>query len=150
MTTAICAVRVPAPLPDFHMPHVAATDANRMLMSQWSGGLVPTGNRLAVRGGVAGKLIAALAAFLATQVVHAASAEADTRIMAADICNQYSPGQSTRVVHVGRNYGACAVVSGPGLFSAPILIATIMQKRHHGAYPVNRADPFSDWIIPDG
>lgn len=116
-------------------------------MVGWPGA---NGEQMGGTGGVAGKLIAVLAVFLSVQVALAASAEADTRIMAADICNQYSPGQPTRVVHVGRNYGACAVLSGPGLFSAPILIATIMQKRHHGAYPVNRADPFSDWIIPDG
>ena len=100
---------------------------------------------------LAGRLCVAATIFLIAQILLAERAGADTTISAAEVCHQYSPGLPTRVVHIGRNYGACVVVSAaPGLFSAPIPIATIMASKHVGSYPVNRADPFSAWIIPTG
>jgi hypothetical protein len=98
---------------------------------------------------LAGKLGAAMSMVVAVPVLLAGPAGADTTITAADICNRYSPGVSTRVVHIGRNSGACGVLSSAaGLFSAPISIAKIMGDKHPGAYPVHPSDPFSDWIIP--
>lgn len=98
---------------------------------------------------LAAKLGAAISVAFTAAVLLAAPADADSTIRAVDICNQYSPGVPTRVVHIGRNSGACGVLSSAaGLFSAPILIATIMGDKHPGAYPIHPSDPFSDWIIP--
>ena len=90
-------------------------------------------------------------ATMATALLLAPVAHADQTISAAAICDQMTPGWVPMMAPL-QPLAICAPAGTflPGFMGTIHPINQYMGQKFQGSYPVNGADPFSDWIIPAG
>jgi hypothetical protein len=109
----------------------------------------PTGEQLII------KLL--LAAVAASALVVAPQAHADPTMTVGQICAESAPGYIPMTVVAAPelscgdpNYWR-STGTVPGLFIAPPpSISRVMDRIHPGSYPVDPANPWSDWVVQPG